>query len=163
ILVLALITGAVTGRLRRLPIGRAWEALRKADTPCRSLGINTTMTKLTAFACGAMFAGFAGSFFATRQGFISPESFNSGESFLILAVVVLGGLGSQLGIVISVIFINAVSELRQFHEYRMLIVGLSMVLIMVWRPRGLISPRLPSVFLHARKKMPAAVPAEGHG
>jgi len=163
ILVLALITGTISSRLRRLPIGRAWEALREDEIACRSLGINTRNTKLTAFACGAMFAGFAGSFFATRQGFISPESFNSGESFLILAVVVLGGLGSQLGIVISVIFINAVSELRQFHEYRVLIVGLALVLIMVWRPRGLISTRFPSVQLRDRKKVPAAVPAEGHG
>jgi branched-chain amino acid transport system permease protein len=147
ILALALITGAFTARLRRLPIGRAWEALREDEIACRSLGINTTNTKLTAFACGAMFAGFAGSFFATRQGFISPESFNALESFIILAVVVLGGLGSQLGIVIAVIFLNTVTELREFSEYRMLIVGLSMVLIMVWRPRGLISTRRPSIRL----------------
>src|SRR5947207_9821799 len=115
------------------------------------------MTKLTAFTCGAMFAGFAGSFFATRQGFISPESFNSLESFIILAVVVLGGLGSQIGVVIAVIFLNTVFELRQLQEYRMLIVGLSMVLIMVWRPRGLISTRHPTVRLRERK---AAAPAE---
>ena len=62
-------------RLRRLPVGRAWEALREDEIACRSLGINTTNTKLTAFAIGAMFGGFAGSFFAARQGFISPESF----------------------------------------------------------------------------------------
>jgi branched-chain amino acid transport system permease protein len=163
ILVLALVTGSITSRLRRLPIGRAWEALREDEIACRALGINTRNTKLTAFACGALFAGFAGSFFATRQGFISPESFNSTESFIILAVVVLGGLGSQLGIVIAVIFLNTVFELRQFEIYRMLIVGLSMVLIMVWRPRGLISTRHPSVLLHPRKKLPAAIPAEGHG
>jgi branched-chain amino acid transport system permease protein len=163
ILVMALITGAITARLRRLPIGRAWEALREDEIACRSLGINTRNTKLTAFACGAMFAGFAGSFFATRQGFISPESFNSLESFIILAVVVLGGLGSQIGIVIAVIFLNTIFELRQFQEYRMLIVGLSMVLIMVWRPRGLISPRHPSVLLRERKKAPAALPAEARG
>jgi branched-chain amino acid transport system permease protein len=78
-------------------------------------------------------------------------------------VVVLGGLGSQIGIIIAVIFLNTVFELRQFQDYRMLIVGLSMVLIMVWRPRGLISTRHPSVLLHPRKKMPAAIPAEGHG
>ena len=73
ILALALLTAFVTIRLRRLPVGRAWEALREDEIACRSLGINTTNTKLTAFAMGAMFAGFAGSFFATRQGFISPE------------------------------------------------------------------------------------------
>jgi branched-chain amino acid transport system permease protein len=165
ILVLALITGFVTGRLRRLPVGRAWEALREDEIACRSLGINTTMTKLTAFTCGAMFAGFAGSFFATRQGFISPESFNSLESFIILAVVVLGGLGSQMGVVIAVIFLNTIFELRQLQEYRMLIVGLSMVLIMVWRPRGLISTRHPSVLLRERKGKgaPAELLGEGRG
>ena len=72
ILALALLTAFVTVRLRRLPVGRAWEALREDEIACRSLGINTTNTKLTAFAMGAMFAGFAGSFFAARQGFISP-------------------------------------------------------------------------------------------
>ena len=73
ILALALLTAFVTMRLRRLPVGRAWEALREDEIACRSLGINTTNTKLTAFAIGAMFGGFAGSFFAARQGFISPE------------------------------------------------------------------------------------------
>lgn len=163
ILVLALITGAITARLRRLPVGRAWEALREDEIACRSLGINTTKTKLSAFALGAMFAGFAGSFFATRQGFISPESFNSLESFLILAVVVLGGLGSQLGVVIAVIFLNTIFELRELAEYRMLIVGLSMVLIMVWKPRGLISTRQPTAFLRQRKTVAAENVSQGHG
>ena len=85
ILVLALLVNFVTKRLRRLPIGRAWEALREDEIACRSLGINTVTTKLTAFAIGAMFGGFAGSFFATRQGFISPESFTFHESALVLA------------------------------------------------------------------------------
>ena len=73
-------------------MGRAWEALREDEIACRSLGINTTNTKLTAFSLGAMFGGFAGAFFATRQGFISPESFTFMESAIILAIVVLGGL-----------------------------------------------------------------------
>src|SRR6516164_7416750 len=98
ILALALLTAFVTLRLRRLPVGRAWEALREDEIACRSLGINTTNTKLTAFAMGAMFAGFAGSFFATRQGFISPESFTFLESATILSIVVLGGMGSQIGV-----------------------------------------------------------------
>ncbi len=75
ILMLVILTAFVTTRLRRLPMGRAWEALREDEIACRSLGINTTTTKLTAFATGALFGGFAGSFFAARQGFISPESF----------------------------------------------------------------------------------------
>ena len=103
ILGLALITNLVTLKLRRLPIGRAWEALREDQIACRSLGINTTITKLSAFAIGAMFGGLAGSFFATRQGFISPESFTFIESAIILAIVVLGGMGSQLGVAIAAI------------------------------------------------------------
>src|SRR4029077_5036541 len=101
ILALALVTNWVTLRLRRLPIGRAWEALREDEIACRSLGINTTNTKLTAFALGAMFGGVAGAFFASRQGFISPESFTFMESALIIAIVVLGGMGSLLGVAIA--------------------------------------------------------------
>jgi branched-chain amino acid transport system permease protein len=152
ILALALLTNWVTIRLRRLPIGRAWEALREDEIACRSLGINTTNVKLTAFAMGAMFGGFAGSFFATRQGFISPESFTFAESALVLAIVVLGGMGSQLGVVIAAVAMLGGFELfREFAQYRMLVFGLAMVAIMVWRPRGLIATRSPSVFLARRK------------
>ena len=177
ILALALVTNFVTLRLRRLPIGRAWEALREDEIACRSLGINTTNTKLTAFAMGAMFGGFAGSFFATRQGFISPESFTFIESALILAIVVLGGLGSQIGVVIaSIVMIGGIELLRNLDflkqvfgndfdptQYRMLIFGLLMVTIMIWRPRGLISTRNPSAFLHKRKKIGSESVSEGHG
>jgi branched-chain amino acid transport system permease protein len=149
ILVLALITNFVTLRLRKLPIGRAWEALREDEIACRALGINTTSTKLTAFAMGAMFGGFAGSFFATRQGFISPESFTFIESAIVLAIVVLGGLGSQIGVVIAaVLMIGGFEVFRELEQYRMLIFGLAMVLIMIWRPRGLLSFREPTLRLH---------------
>src|SRR5206468_3566905 len=110
ILGLCFLTAFVTLRLRKLPIGRAWEALREDEIACRSLGINTTSTKLTAFAMGAMFGGFAGSFFATRQGFVSPESFVFMESAIILAIVVLGGLGSQIGVVIAAIVVIGAFE-----------------------------------------------------
>jgi branched-chain amino acid transport system permease protein len=163
ILGLAMLTAAMTVRLRRLPIGRAWEALREDEIACRSLGINTTNTKLTAFAMGAMFAGFAGSFFAARQGFISPESFTFMESAVIVAIVVLGGMGSLLGVAIAaVIMIGGTEIMRELDflklvfgsnfdptQYRMLLFGLGMVLIMVWRPRGLIATREPSTFLNA--------------
>ena len=89
--------------MRRLPIGRAWEALREDEIACRSLGINTTNTKLTAFALGAFFGGLAGSFFAVRQGFVSPESFTFNESATILAIVVLGGMGSQIGVALAAV------------------------------------------------------------
>jgi branched-chain amino acid transport system permease protein len=162
ILLLALITNLVTIRLRRLPIGRAWEALREDEIACRSLGINTTNTKLTAFAIGAMFGGFAGAFFATRQGFISPESFVFQESALILAIVVLGGMGSQVGVAVSaLVMIGAFELFREFSQARMLVFGAAMVAIMVLRPRGLVSTREPSIYLKEKKKIAAELVAEG--
>jgi branched-chain amino acid transport system permease protein len=149
ILVLALITNLFTQRMRRLPVGRAWEALREDETACKALGINPTNTKLTAFAVGAMFAGFAGSFFAAKQRFISPESFTFIESAIILAIVVLGGMGSQVGVVLAAVLLIGLPEwFRELGNYRMLAFGLAMVLIMVFRPRGLIAHREPSVRLH---------------
>ncbi|MFO1086983.1 MAG: high-affinity branched-chain amino acid ABC transporter permease LivM [Reyranellaceae bacterium] len=149
ILVLALITNLFTQRMRRLPVGRAWEALREDETACKALGINPTNTKLTAFAIGAMFAGFAGSFFAAKQRFISPESFTFIESAIILAIVVLGGMGSQIGVVLAAILLIGLPEwFRDLGNYRMLAFGLAMVLIMVFRPRGLIAHREPSIRLN---------------
>jgi branched-chain amino acid transport system permease protein len=177
ILGLALFTNFVTIRIRNLPVGRAWEALREDEIACRSLGINTTNTKLTAFAMGAMFGGIAGSFFATRQGFISPESFNFMESATILAIVVLGGLGSQIGVALAACaMIGGLEVLRNLSwlkaifgpdfdptNYRLLIFGGLMVAIMVWRPRGLISTRTPSVHLKQRKVVSGDLVGEGRG
>jgi len=146
ILALALLTNFITLRLRKLPVGRAWEALREDEIACRSLGINPTNTKLTAFAIGATFGGLAGSFFATRQGFISPESFTFIESAVILAIVVLGGMGSQIGVVLaSVVLIGGTELFRELEEYRMLAFGALMVGIMVWKPRGLLAHREPTI------------------
>jgi branched-chain amino acid transport system permease protein len=177
ILALAFLTAFVTVRLRRLPVGRAWEALREDEIACRSLGINTTNTKLTAFGMGAMFAGFAGSFFAARQGFISPESFTFLESATILSIVVLGGMGSQIGVAIAaIVMIGGTEIMRELDflkqifgesfdptQYRMLLFGFAMVIIMVLRPRGLVSTRDPSVFLKERKAISADLVKEGHG
>jgi branched-chain amino acid transport system permease protein len=164
ILALALLTNWVSVRLRRQPLGRAWEALREDEIACRALGINVTTTKLTAFALGAMFAGFAGSFFATRQGFISPESFTFIESAIILAIVVLGGMGSQIGIAIAaLVMIGGFEVFRDLDEWRMLVFGAAMVLIMVVRPRGLVGHRTPSVALGERRVIAAEHVAEGHG
>ncbi|HTR14738.1 MAG TPA: high-affinity branched-chain amino acid ABC transporter permease LivM [Roseiarcus sp.] len=177
ILALALLTNLFTLRLRRLPIGRAWEALREDEIACRSLGINTTNTKLTAFALGAMFGGVAGSFFSVRQGFVSPESFTFIESATILAIVVLGGMGSQLGVAVAAAVMIGVPELmreldwlkavfgRDFDptQYRMLLFGAAMVIMMIWKPRGLVSTRLPSIFLKERKAVSGALVKEGHG
>ena len=149
ILGLALLTNLFTLRIRKLPIGRAWEALREDEIACRSLGMNPRNTKLTAFSIGAMFGGFGGSFFATRQGFISPESFTFIESAVILAIVVLGGMGSQIGVVFAAILLIGLPEFfRELQQYRMLAFGLAMVVIMVWRPSGLLAHREPTMRLH---------------
>ncbi|MGQ4273195.1 high-affinity branched-chain amino acid ABC transporter permease LivM [Terrihabitans sp. B22-R8] len=177
ILALAFVTLLVTIRLRRLPIGRAWEALREDEIACRSLGISVVNTKLTAFALGAMFGGFAGTVFAARQGYISPSDFSFIQSALIVAIVVLGGLGSNLGVVFSaVVMIGGIEMLRNLGfireifgpgfdpvQYRMLIFGLVMVIIMVWKPRGLVSSRSPTVFLKEKKTVTSDMVSEGRG
>ncbi len=177
ILALCLLTAYVTIRLRRMPIGRAWEALREDEIACRSLGINTVMTKLTAFATGAMFGGFAGSFFAARQGFVSPESFVFLESAVILAIVVLGGMGSLTGIAIAaIVMIGGTEMLREMEFlklifgpdftpelYRMLLFGLAMVVVMLIKPRGFVGSREPTAFLKERKSVSGSFTKEGHG
>ncbi|MEJ0077447.1 MAG: high-affinity branched-chain amino acid ABC transporter permease LivM [Alphaproteobacteria bacterium] len=177
ILALAMVTAYVTIRLRQLPVGRAWEALREDEIACRSLGINTTNTKLTAFAMGAMFAGFAGSFFAARQGFISPESFTFLESATILSIVVLGGMGSQIGVAVAAVaMIGGTEIMRELDflkyvfgndfdptQYRMLIFGFAMVAIMIWKPRGLVGTREPSAFLKEKRTILGSFVKEGHG
>ena len=147
-LVLALVTLFVSNRLVRMPVGRAWEALREDEIACRSLGLNPTRIKLSAFTLGAMFAGFGGAFFAARQGLVNPESFTFIESALILAIVVLGGMGSQLGVILAAIILTVLPEMaREFADYRMLIFGLVMVLMMIWRPEGLLPVKRPHVEL----------------
>ena len=177
ILMLCLLTAFVTVRLRRMPVGRAWEALREDEIACRSLGINTTNTKLTAFAIGAMFGGFAGSFFAARQGFVSPESFIFLESAIILAIVVLGGMGSLTGIAIAaLVMIGGTELLRELaflkwifgpdftpELYRMLLFGIAMVIVMLWKPRGFVGSRQPTAFLKERRAVSSSFTKEGHG
>ncbi len=154
----------MTLRVRKQPLGRAWEALREDEIACRSLGINVRNTKLTAFAIGAMFGGFAGCFFATRDGFISPDSFTFIESATVLAIVVLGGAGSQLGVVLAACVMIGVPALLQCLQiYRMLIFGLALVVIMVVRPRGFISTRRPTVSLGKAKEIGAELVSQGRG
>jgi branched-chain amino acid transport system permease protein len=167
ILGLALVVAIVTQRMRRLPVGRAWEALREDEIACRSLGLNTVNTKLTAFAMGALFAGLAGAFFGARQGFVDPRSFEFMESATILAIVVLGGMGSLVGVAVAAVaIIGGIELLRELDwlktifgndfdpgQYRMLIFGFAMVLMMVWRPRGLIASRQPSIVLNEAKSV----------
>lgn len=137
-------------RLTRMPIGRAWEALREDEIACRAMGLNHVLVKLSAFMMGASTAGIAGVFFATYQGFVNPTSFTFFESALILAIVVLGGMGSTLGVVLAAFVLTVAPELlRSFAEYRVLLFGVLMVLMMIWRPRGLV--RTSRVGVPARK------------
>ncbi|MDI9348805.1 MAG: high-affinity branched-chain amino acid ABC transporter permease LivM [Candidatus Symbiobacter sp.] len=149
ILFLLVLTDQLVRRLRKLPIGRAWEALREDEIACRALGLNPTLIKLSAFALGAGLGGLAGCFFATRQGFISPESFSFIESATVLAIVVLGGMGSQVGVVVAALFLVLLPEFgRQFSDFRMLGFGMAMIAVMAFRPAGFVGKRKPTVMLH---------------
>ena len=153
ILILALVTNLFTLKIRKLPVGRAWEALREDEIACKSLGVNPTNTKLTAFSIGAMFGGFAGAFFATKQSFVSPESFTFIESAIIVAIVVLGGMGSQTGVVLAAIFLIGFTEIfRELEQFRMIAFGGAMVLIMLFKPKGILSNRKPTITLHGDNK-----------
>ena len=148
-LVLLATVNLLAWRLRRLPLGRAWEAVREDEIAAASIGIRRATVKLAAYAIGAATAGVAGAFFAARQGFVSPESFTFMDSAIVLAIVVLGGMGNQLGTILAAAFLIGAPELfRGLADYRMLIFGAGMVLIMLVRPRGLLSGRNPAVRLN---------------
>ncbi len=135
----------INRRLVQMPIGRAWEALREDEIACRALGLNHVLVKLSAFMIGASVGGVAGVFFASYQGFVNPSSFTFHESALIVAIVVLGGLGSTLGVTIAAIVLTLLPELlREFADYRVLMFGLLMIVMMIWRPRGLVRPVRPA-------------------
>ncbi|HQJ08288.1 MAG TPA: branched-chain amino acid ABC transporter permease [Deltaproteobacteria bacterium] len=139
-IVLVLLTMVVVSRLRNSRIGRAWIALREDEVACQAMGIDKTKTKLTAFALGATWAGFVGCILAAKTTFINPASFTFMESAIILSIVVLGGMGSIIGVVVGAFILILLPEyLRAFSEYRMLAFGASIVLIMVFRPQGIIS------------------------
>ena len=138
VLAIAMITILCVYRLNYSRIGRAWEAIREDETAAELMGVNTFLLKLLAYAMGAVFAGFAGSFFAARMRFVSPESFTFLESAMVLAMVVLGGMGSIPGVILGVLALVALPEVfRDFELYRMLIFGGTMTLMMLVRPKGL--------------------------
>lgn len=137
---LVLITAFIVNRLSNSRIGRAWVALREDETACEAMGIDKTRTKLTAFALGATWAGMAGCIFAAKTTFINPASFTFMESAIILSIVVLGGMGSIPGVILGAFILILLPEyLRAFSDLRMLVFGAGMVLMMVFRPQGLIS------------------------
>lgn len=162
----AALTYFVTRKLHHLPVGRAWKALREDEIACRALGINIVSVKLTALSIGAFVGGIAGALFATRQGFVSPESFTFMESAVVLAIVVLAG-SSELGILFAAsLMIGGVEMLRNLGflksifgpdfeptHYRLLIFGLAMVIVMIWRPRGLFPDLTPTAVLPQKDQL----------
>lgn len=147
-LLLAGFVAWLASQLRRSPVGRSWEAIRQDEIAAIAMGINPTRAKLAAYVIGAAVAGIVGAVFATRQGFISPESFSFMESVTVLAIIVLGGLGNLWGALFATIFIIGLPELfRDLEQYRMVAFGLGMIIIMLWRPQGLLAYREPTVIL----------------
>jgi branched-chain amino acid transport system permease protein len=139
ILVFVLITAFFLNRLKRSRVGRAWVAIREDELASSCMGINTTYYKLIAMAVGASVAGVAGCFFAAKQGAITPDSFDFIVSVMVVAMVVLGGMGTLRGVILGGVLLSILPELfRNFQSYRMLIFGLAMILIMLFRPQGLI-------------------------
>ncbi len=139
-ILLVLFTIFVVERLQNSRIGRAWIALREDEVACEAMGIDRRKTKLTAFALGATWAGMAGVIFAAKTTFINPASFTIWESIIILCIVVLGGMGSIVGVILGAFVLILLPEyLRVFSEYRMLIFGGMLVLMMVFRPGGIVS------------------------
>ncbi len=139
ILGLAIITIICLHRLNFSRVGRAWESIREDETASELMGVNTFIYKLLAYAMGALFAGLAGAFFAARMRFVSPESFTFLESAMVLCMVVLGGMGSIPGIILGAAALIILPEVfREFELYRMLAFGGVMVIMMLFRPAGLI-------------------------
>ncbi len=140
-MLMVIFTIFVVNRLQNSRIGRAWYALREDDIACQAMGIDKTRTKLSAFALGATWAGMAGVFFAAKTTFINPASFTFLESAIILCIVVLGGMGSIIGVILGALILILLPEyLRAFADYRMLAFGVLLVVMMIFRPQGIITP-----------------------
>jgi branched-chain amino acid transport system permease protein len=160
LLVLVLIVVVIVNlRLQNSRIGRAWEAIREDEIAARAMGINTTRIKLLAFAMGASFGGISGGIFSATQGFISPESFVLVESVMVLAMVVLGGMGNIWGVILGAVLLSFVPEVLRYtvepaqkalfgrmlvepEVIRMLLFGLALVLMMLFRPAGILPSAL---------------------
>jgi branched-chain amino acid transport system permease protein len=155
LLAVALVIIAVNLRLQNSRIGRAWEAIREDEVAARAMGIDTRNLKLLAFAMGASFGGIAGGMFSAIQGFISPESFILVESIMVVSMVVLGGMGNVWGVILGALLLSFVPEILRWtvtpvqealfgrmlvepEVIRMLLFGLALVLVMLFRPAGLL-------------------------
>lgn len=157
VLALVLFTIVVVTRLKYSRIGRAWMALREDEIACQAMGIDKTQTKLMAFSLGATWAAMAGVVFAAKTSFINPASFTFLESAMILSIVVLGGMGSTVGVILGALILILLPEyLRAFAEYRMIVFGAVMVVFMVFRPQGLIRDRRLKRRIHPAETLKGA-------
>lgn len=151
-LALVVLSVLICYRLERSRIGRAWMAIREDEIAAKAMGINTRNLKLLAFGMGATFGGVSGVLFSTFQGFISPESFSLQESVMIVAMVVLGGIGHIPGVILGALLLSALPEVLRYVAgplqnmtdgrldaaiLRQLLIALAMIAIMLSRPRGL--------------------------
>lgn len=140
LIILCLLTIFVIHRLQHSRIGRAWVALREDELACQAMGIDKTKAKLAAFALGATWAGMAGVLFAAKTTFINPASFTFLESAMILSIVVLGGMGSIAGVIIAALALILLPEyLRVFSDYRMILFGAALIIMMIFRPQGILA------------------------
>ena len=151
-LALVLLSVLISHRLQHSRIGRAWMAIREDEIAAKAMGLNTRNLKLLAFGMGATFGGVSGAMFAGFQGFVSPESFSLMESVMIVAMVVLGGLGHLPGVIVGAVLLAALPEVLRYVAgplqamtdgrldaaiLRQLLIALAMIIVMLWRPRGL--------------------------
>jgi len=152
-IILCIVTIFVVNRLQDSRIGRALLALREDEIACQAMGIDKTRVKLTAFALGSTWAGLVGVIFAAKTTFVNPASFTFLESAMILSIVVLGGTGSIIGIIIGALLLILLPEyLRAFSDYRMLLFGLIMVIMMTFRPQGIVTGVRKTYEFHSEEK-----------
>ena len=151
LLVMAILVFTLVWRLERSILGLAWSAVREDQDAARGVGINTTLVKLTAFGLSAMIGGFAGVVFSGFQRFVSPESFSFWESLTVVLIIVIGGLGNLLGVIAGALTLVIVPELlRSYSDYRMLLYGATLVVIILLRPDGLVPRRYGPAWLMRR-------------
>jgi branched-chain amino acid transport system permease protein len=142
VLAVAIIAVVVIRNIFASKVGRAWVAIREDETASAAMGINTMAYKLYSFGFGAFWAGLAGALYAAKMQFVSPESFNFMESVLVLCMVILGGIGSIPGVILGAVILVLLPEfLREVQLYRMLALGAGLVVLMIFRPQGLLGGR----------------------
>ncbi len=154
ILLIAALTAFAVNRLNHSRVGRSWIAIREDEMAAQAMGVETTRMKVLAFVLGALWAGIAGVFFAGKMAFVSPASFTFFESVFVLTMVVLGGMGSIPGVILGAVVLIVLPEIfREFESYRMLLFGGAMVLMMIFRPQGLIGSTRRRVELQTRNNL----------